>query len=105
MNKQENSARLNTELDEAHRLLHSGRRRDALAILRPMLEMQATGSFWGNVALLLMQTGDLDSALVAARKFVAACPDAVEATSLLANVLADLGRLDESIALASRVCK
>ncbi len=96
---------LQTALGKAHRLLSTGRRRDALAILRPMLQASETGPLWGNVALLLMRAGDLDSASVAARKFVTAFPDNVEAMSLLANVLADLGRLDEAIALATRVCK
>jgi tetratricopeptide (TPR) repeat protein len=105
MNKQEISDHVRAELDNAHHLLAAGRRQDALGILRPMLKSQAAGPVWGRISLLLMRAGDLDSALVAARKFVAAAPDNVEAMSLLANVLSGIGRLDEAIALAKRVCK
>lgn len=102
---QATSAHLQAELNKAHHLLVSGRRPDAIAVLRPMLKMQASGTFWGNVSLLLMRAADYDSSVAAARKFVAASPGNVDAMSLLANVLANIGKLDEAIALAAKVVK
>lgn len=102
---QANFANLQAGLNKAHQLLVSGRRPDAIAILRAMLKSQAAGPVWGNVSLLLMRAADYDSSLEAARKFVAACPGNIEATSLLANILANIGRLDEAITLATRVAK
>ena len=99
------SAALQAELNKAHRLLASGRRADAVTILRSLLKAEAKGTIWGNIALLLMRLGDYDSSAVAGRRFLADSPDNIEATSLLANVLANIGKLDEAIALATRVCK
>lgn len=96
---------IQTELSKAHQLLVSGSRADAIDILRALLKSTAAGPFFGSVALLLMRAADYDASVVAARKFVAGSPGDIEAMSLLANVLATVGNLDESIALAGKVCK
>jgi len=69
-----------------------------------MLQMEeADGATWEQAAELLGKAADLDGAEVAARRFVAACPDDVRAKSMLAGILGDLGRLDEAITIAQDV--
>lgn len=105
MNNEQMGAHVQAQLTKAQQLQAAGRRSEAVAVLRQMLTLQANGTFWGNVAQMLLQAADLDSALVAARKFVTTCPDNVQAKSLLANVLGDVGQLDEAVSLATKVAK
>ncbi len=105
MNNDQVSAQIRAELQNAQRLMAAGRRDDAMSALRKLRKTKAGGSFWGNIAQLQMQLSDLDGALVSARKFVSTCPQDVQAKSLLANVLADIGRLKEAIPLARQVAK
>ena len=99
------TANLQKKLATIHELIGSGRRDEAISALREMHRLGAGGTFWGNVAQMQMQLADLDGAHDSARKFVATCPDNVNAKSLLANVLADIGKLDEAVPLATEVTK
>ena len=90
MNNEQMGAHVQAQLTKAQQLQAAGRRSEAVAVLRQMLTLQANGTFWGNVAQMLLQAADLDSALVAARKFVTTCPDNVQAKSFLAIALSAL---------------
>lgn len=105
VNNDQTIAHINAELQNAHQLLATGRRDEAISGLRKLSKSNAGGPFWANIAQLQMQAADLDGALVSARKFVSTCPGNVQAKSLLANVLADIGCLDEAVPLAQEVAK
>ena len=76
---------------------------DALADLRSTLTKDYSGNQWREITLLLKGMGDLDAALLAARKLCEDDPHDVNAQSLLANVLADLGSMEEAIQWAAQV--
>lgn len=99
------TANIQSKLAAISQLQATGRRDEAISELREMHRLNAGGTFWGNVAQMQMQLADLDGAYESARKFVTSCPDNVNAKSLLANVLADMGKLDEAIPLATEVTK
>jgi len=93
-------AHIRQRLQLAAQLGAQGKKSDMIAVLREMLSLQAGGQFWGNVAHLLYQAGDLDNAEVAARNFCTTCPDIPQAKSLLAGILGDMGKVTEAIDLA-----
>lgn len=99
------TANVQTKLATIRQLQAAGRRDEAVSALREMHRLNAGGAFWGNVAQMQMQLADLDGAYVSARKFAATCPENVNAKSLLANVLADIGQLDKAVPLATEVTK
>lgn len=105
MNNDQMTANVQAQLANAQQLQAAGRRNDALQALRGMRKIDAGGTFWGNIAQLQMQLSDLDGALVSARKFTTTCPGDGNAKSLLANVLAEIGKLDEAVPLATEVTK
>ncbi|MEM7280717.1 MAG: sulfotransferase [Pseudomonadota bacterium] len=90
-------------LDQARNFAARRRYVDALKSLRNSLTSSYRGEQWRDVALFLMQLGDVDAALAATRNFTESCPNDVGAHSLLANVLADVGELEESIQIATEV--
>ena len=102
--QRENSDSMQAQLQNARRMLVSGRRADAIEILRSAIGAPQAEPFVGNIALMLMRASDYDSALIAARRLAALHSDNVEAQSLLANVLADVGRVAEAIECATAVC-
>ncbi len=99
------SSHIQAQLQNAQQLMATGRRDEAISGLRELRKTKAGGTFWGNVAQLQMQLSDLDGALVSAQKFVTTCPQDMQAKSLLANVLADIGRLKQALPLAKAVAK
>lgn len=103
MNNDEMIAHVKAQLMKAEQLRAAGRKSELLVVLRQMLALQATGTFWGNVAQLFSGASDLDGAAKAARKFVTTCPDDLQAKALLANILGDLGKLGEAVSLAKQV--
>ena len=105
MNNDEMIAHVTAQLNLAAQLQAEGRKPQMIAVLRQMLSLQAQGTFWGDVAQRLYQVADLDSAAVAARKFVTTCPDIPQAKLLLAGILGDNGKLGEAIALAKKAAK
>lgn len=96
---------IDARIRTAGQLLADGRRRRALRELHDVLELELEAQQSANVALLLMRAGDLDGALVAARRLMKLTPDNVEAMSLTANILADTGNVEEAIALAGKVAR
>ena len=105
MNNEAMIAHVQAQLQLAAQYQAEGRKPQMIAVLRQMLPLQAQGTFWGEVAHRLYQAADLDSAEVAARKFVSTCPDIPQAQSLLAGILGDNGKLAEAISLAKKVVK
>lgn len=97
------TADLNLIISKTRDDLSQGRYAEALAALRLSLDSSYEGHQWREIALLLKGIGDLDAALVAAHKFHDAFPDEVNSQSLLANVLADIGHMEEAIRWASSV--
>ncbi|MCO4812875.1 MAG: sulfotransferase [Gammaproteobacteria bacterium] len=96
------AAHVGTRLAEAQQLVGFGKRSDALAVLRGMLPLKATGAFWGAVAQQLFQLSDLAGAEKAARNFQKGCPGDEKAALGLSMILADAGKLREALSFAQR---
>lgn len=99
------AAHVQTQLAEAQRLVGLGKRSEALAVLRGMLTLKATGAFWGAVANQLFQLSDLAGAEKAARKFQKGCPGDKNAALGLSMILADAGKLREALSFAQEALK
>ena len=93
------------KLAEAQRFVGLGKRAEALAVLRGMLTLKATGAFWGVVANQLFQLSDLAGAEAAARKFQKGCPGDEKAVLGLATILAEVGKLREALSFAQEALK
>jgi tetratricopeptide (TPR) repeat protein len=92
-------------LAEAQRFAGLGKRSEALGVLRGMLQIKATGAFWGAVARQLFQLSDLGGAEKAARKFQKGCPGDEKAALGLAMILAESGKLREALSFAQEALK
>ncbi len=96
---------VHAQLAEAHRLLSLGDKAESLDVLRQMLSLKATGTFWGGVAQQLYHLSDLQGAEKAARKYQSSCPGDARATLMLAMILGDAGKLREALPLATKAAK
>jgi tetratricopeptide (TPR) repeat protein len=70
-----------------------------------MLNLQATGEFWGAVAQQLFALGDLQAAEQAARKFLPGSSDKAHARLMLAMILGEAGKSHEALPLATSAAK
>ncbi|MDX1508260.1 MAG: sulfotransferase [Woeseiaceae bacterium] len=105
MNQNNGTSDTDARIRTAGQLLADGRRRRALQELQSVLDLELSAQQSANAALLLMRAGDLDNALVAARRLIELLPDNVEAMSLAANILADVGEIEEAIVLAEKTAQ
>lgn len=90
---------IETELPRAAQLLAKGQKAQAIELLRQMLSLEGEGPFWGQVAQMLYQAGDLDGAEAAARNLLDNFPTEAQPRALLASILGDIGKTDEAITL------